>query len=185
MYLFMMVSLDGFFEGAEHDLSWHNVDAEFNDFADKQLDESSTLVFGRKTYQMMESFWPTDIGIHAAPNTAKRMNSLDKIVFSKTLEKAEWNNSKIYDNDIASVIESCKKMSGKDIAVLGSSDLCVTLIKENLLDELRIMVNPVILGGGKPLFSGLAKTLKLELISERTFKSGNILATYKLHKQSS
>ena len=180
MYLFMMVSLDGFFEGAEHDLSWHNVDAEFNDYADKQLDESSTLVFGRKTYQMMASFWPTDVGIQAAPDTAKRMNSLDKIVFSKTLEKVEWNNSKIYDNDIATVIESYKKMPGKDIAVLGSSNLCVTLIKENLLDEIRIMVNPVILGKGTPLFAGLQTPTKLSLNSSRKFQSGNVLLNYKV-----
>lgn len=178
----MMVSLDGFYEGPEHDISWHNVDSEFNDFADKQLDESSTLIFGRRTYQMMADFWPSDIAIKTAPGTAKRMNALHKIVFSRTLQKAEWNNSELYDGDIATVIRDAKKMPGKDLAVLGSSDLCVTLIKEGILDEIRIMVNPVLLGNGKRLFSGITKPLKLELINERTFKSGNILLTYKLHK---
>jgi dihydrofolate reductase len=178
----MMVSLDGFFEGSEHDLSWHNVDSEFNVFANKQLDESSTLVFGARTYQMMANFWPTEIGITAAPNTAKRMNSLDKIVFSRTLKKAEWNNTELHNGDISTVIQSAKEKPGKDIAVLGSSDLCLSLIKEGLLDEIRIMINPVVLGRGKTLFSGITKQLKLELTNERTFKSGNVLLTYKLHK---
>lgn len=177
----MMVSLDGFFEGPEHDLSWHNVDSEFNDFADKQLDESSTLVFGGRTYQMMANFWPTAIAIKTAPNTAKRMNTLDKIVFSRTLKKAEWNNSELHNGDIETVIRNAKQKPGKDIAVLGSSDLCLCLIKEGLLDEIRIMVNPVVLGRGKTLFSGITEPPKLELTGERTFKSGNILLTYKLH----
>jgi dihydrofolate reductase len=181
LYLFMMISLDGFYEGLEHDISWHNVDAEFNDFANKQLDDSSTLVFGGRTYRMMADFWPTDIAMQSAPETAKRMNVLDKIVFSRSIKKAEWNNTTIYDSDIGSVINNAKKKPGKDIAVLGSSDLCLSLIKENLIDEIRIMVNPVVLGHGKTLFSGITKPPKLELTGERTFKSGNILLIYKLH----
>jgi dihydrofolate reductase len=176
----MMVSLDGFYEAPEHDLSWHRVDSEFSDFADKQLDESGVLVFGRRTYQMMADFWPSDSAIKAAPNTASRMNSLPKIVFSRTLKKAEWNNSELYSSGIAEVIRNIEKTPGKDIAVLGSSDLCLTLIKEGLLDEIRIMVNPVVLGQGTPLFSGITKPLNLELTSERTFTSGNVLLTYNL-----
>jgi len=182
MYLFMMVSLDGFFEGPGHDLSWHNVDSEFNDFADKQLDETSTLVFGGKTYKMMADFWPSDIAVKTVANTATRMNSLHKIVFSRTLKKVEWNNSELHNSGIAEAILNTKRKPGKDIAVLGSSNLCLTLIKENLLDEIRIMVNPVVLGHGTPLFSGLNEPLKLELTSERAFKSGNVLLTYTLHK---
>ncbi|HUC95862.1 MAG TPA: dihydrofolate reductase family protein [Candidatus Saccharimonadia bacterium] len=182
MFLFMMVSLDGFFEGIDHDLSWHNVDAEFNDFADKQLDETSTLVFGSRTYKMMADFWPSDIAIKTAPNTATRMNSLHKIVFSRTLKKAEWNNSELHNDNTAAVIRNAKKKPGNDIAVLGSSNLCLSLIKESLLDEIRIMVNPVVLGHGTPLFSGINKPLKLELNSKRSFKSGNVLLTYKLYK---
>ena len=178
----MMVSLDGFYEGPQHDLTWHNVDHEFNDFADKQLDESSILVFGGRTYKMMADFWPSDIAIKMAPNTAKRMNSLDKIVFSRTLKRADWNNTELHNGDISTVIQNAKEKPGKEIAVLGSSDLCLSLIKEGLLDEIRIMVNPVVLGHGKTLFSGIINQLKLELTSERTFKSGNVLLTYKLHK---
>ena len=178
----MMVSLDGFYEGPDHDISWHNVDSEFNDFANKQLDETSTLVFGGRTYKIMEDFWPTDIAIKAAPDTAKRMSSLHKIVFSHTLKQTTWNNTELHSGDVDSVIRRAKKAPGKDIAVLGSSDLCLTLIKDGLLDEIRIMINPVMLGHGKTLFSGITQPLKLELTSERAFGSGNVLLTYKLYK---
>jgi dihydrofolate reductase len=182
MYLFMMLSLDGFFEGKGHDINWHNVDAEFGEFADKQLDESSTLVFGRRTYQMMADFWPTDFAIKNVSETASRMNALPKIVFSRTLEKVEWNNTELHSSNVVTVIQNVKKIPGKDIAVFGSSDLCLTLIKDGLIDEIRIMVNPVVLGHGTPLFSGINGPLKLELTKEHTFKSGNVLLTYKLPK---
>jgi dihydrofolate reductase len=178
----MMVSLDGFYEGLQHDLSWHNVDPEFNDFANKQLDDSSALVFGRKTYEMMANFWLSDIALKNAPDTATRMNSLHKIVFSRTRKTAAWVNSEIHNGDIDSVLRDAKKRASKDIAVLGSSDLCLSLIKDRLLDEIRIMVNPVVIGHGTTLFNGITEPLMLELMSERTFKSGNILLTYKLHK---
>jgi dihydrofolate reductase len=180
MFLFMMVSLDGFVEAPDHDLSWHNVDSEFNEFANKQLDETSTLVFGGTTYKMMADFWPSDMAAKNAPETASRMNSLHKIVFSKTLGKAEWNNSELHSSDIARVIHDAKNESGKDIAVLGSSNLCVALIREGLLDEIRIMVNPVVLGQGTPLFTGINEPLKLNLVGERQFSSGNVLLTYRL-----
>jgi dihydrofolate reductase len=182
MFLFMMVSLDGFFEGPNHDLSWHNVDSEFNVFADKQLDETSTLIFGSRTYEMMANFWPSEIAIKNVPKTAARMNALHKIVFSRTLKRAEWNNTELHNSnsDIAAVIQKVKEKSGNDIAVLGSSNLCLTLIKEGLLDEIRIMVNPVVLGRGTALFSGISEPLKLELVCERTFTSGNVLLTYTL-----
>jgi dihydrofolate reductase len=180
MYLFMMVSLDGFFEGVDHDLSWHNVDEEFNNFAVKQLDETSTLVFGGRTYKMMADFWSADFAIKMDPQTANRMNSFQKIVFSRTLKKANWNNSKLHSTNVASVIRSTKADSSKDVGVLGSSNLCLTLIKERLLDEIRIMVNPVILGKGTSLFSGIETPIKLNLNSSKEFKSGNILLNYRI-----
>lgn len=178
----MMVSLDGFFEGVDHDLSWHNVDTEFNDFAAKQLDETSTLVFGGKTYKMMADFWPTDFATETDPKTADRMNSYPKIVFSRTLKSASWNNSELYSSNVASVLKATKENSTKDIAVLGSSNLCLTLIKEKLLDEIRIMVNPVVLGKGTTLFTGIETPLKLALNTSREFKSGNMLLNYRIIK---
>jgi dihydrofolate reductase len=176
----MMVSLDGFFEGVDHDLSWHNVDAEFNDFAVKQLSETSTLVFGGRTYKMMADFWPTDFAIKTDPQTANRMNYLHKIVFSRTLKAAHWNNSELHSSNVASIVRAVKEDSSKDIAILGSSNLCITLIKEELLDEIRIMVNPVVLGKGTTLFTGIKTPIKLTLDSSRKFQSGNVLLNYRV-----
>ena len=176
----MMVSLDGFFEGEDHDLSWHNVDSEFNNFAVKQLDETDTLVFDGRTYQMMADFWLSDIARKTDPQTATRMNKLHKIVFSRTLHEAGWNNTELHKDNVVSVIRAVKSKLGNDIAVLGSSNLSLTLIKEKLLDEIRIMVNPVVLGQGKLLFSGINMSIELKLTDERAFESGNVLLTYKL-----
>ncbi|WP_326635708.1 dihydrofolate reductase family protein [Streptosporangium sp. NBC_01755] len=90
IFSFMMTTLDGYFEGRNHDLGWHNVDEEFGEFAARQLDESGTLVFGRVTYRLMAGFWPTPEGEKADPAVAARMNGTDKIVASRTPDRAEW-----------------------------------------------------------------------------------------------
>src|SRR5215813_2951666 len=100
LFLFMMVSLDGFFEGPDHSIDWHNVDEEFNEFAARQLDEVDTLVFGRVTYEGMASYWPTVSAIEDDPVIAGKMNSLPKIVFSRTLEMANWENSRLVKENI-------------------------------------------------------------------------------------
>ena len=181
-FLFMMVSADGYFEGVNNDISWHNTDDEFNDFATEQLDEADTLVFGRKTYELMASYWPTTAGTNDDPETAARMNSYEKIVFSKTPLKTDWENVQAYKDDVVSVISTLKQQAGKNIAVLASSNLCLTLIREGLLEEVRLMVNPVVLGKGTSLFTGLACRLDLTLVSSRTFRNGNVLLTYNVIK---
>ena len=141
MFLFMTASVGGYFEGPNHELDWHDVDNEFIDFAVKQLDEVDTLIFGRKTYEMTADFWSSDQAIAADPETAKKMNALPKIVFSHSPRKANWQNTKTYNEDIVPVVKDLKQHSGKAIAVFGSSNLCLTLLKHRLLGELRIMVN--------------------------------------------
>jgi len=178
-YLFMMISLDGYFEGPDHDLHWHNVDAEFNDFAVQQLDKTSALVFGRRTYDLMASFWPSDGALKEDPETATRMNAMKKVVFSRTLQSAEWSNTELHEDDVSGVITKLKNENGnKDVGIFGSSNLCRTLLREQLLDELRIMVNPIVLGKGTSLFAGLEHEFKLTLASSRQFESGNMLLTY-------
>jgi dihydrofolate reductase len=167
-----MVSLDGYFEGKDHDLSWHNVDQEFVDFADQQLDEADTLVFGRKTYEMMASYWPNESG---EDTTAVRMNKSQKVVFSHEAFPVDWENT-VAATDLTTKIQELKSQNGKDIAVLGSSHLGKEMLEGGLLDEVRIMVNPVFIGAGSTLFEGLSK--KLTLTSTRTFANGNVLLTY-------
>lgn len=190
-----MISLDGFIEGPEHDLSWHNVDDEFDAFATQQMKEMGMILFGRRTYELMENFWP-----HHKPTDTEnkivreQMDTVPKIVFSKTLKKVneteDWKNITLKREVIKDEIMKLKQGSagnaskndaggeGKDIAVLGSSNLCVTLLELGLLDELRIMINPVVIGKGTPLFHGLKTKQKFQLTTTQTFKNGNILLTY-------
>lgn len=173
----MMISLDGYFEGKDHDLSWHNVDEEFQGFAIQQLKEIDTIIFGKRTYEMMASFWPTDLA-KDDPVTAELMTKTPKIVISHSLEKADWDNTTLIKENVEDELKRLKGQPGKDLAVFGSSNLCVSLIRMGLLDELRIMVNPVVIGEGTTLFEGLDQKLKLKLINSREFKNGNVLLTY-------
>ena len=178
LFAFNMVTLDGFFEGPNQDISWHNVDDEFNQFAIEQTSSVDTILFGRRTYEVMASYWPTEAAINDDPAIAGLMNSLPKIVFSKTLQKAEWNNTRLIKDNIEEEILKLKGQLGKDIAVFGSADLLSTLIQMDLIDEHRIMVNPVILGSGNPLFKNISDKRKLRFVNLKTFRSGNVLLYY-------
>ncbi len=173
-----MVSLDGYFEGPGHDLRWHNVDGEFVDFAVKQLDGTGAILFGRTTYEMMAGFWPSEQAEKADPETARRMNSLPKYVASRTLKRVDWSNSRLLGKEPGADVAGLKAQDGKDIAVLGSNNLCVSLMEKGLVDEFRIMVNPVALGAGTPLFKGINGKVQLRLTQTKRFKSGNVLLTY-------
>ncbi len=178
LFSFNMVTLDGFFEGPDHDINWHNVDGEFNDFAVNQLSEVDTLLFGRVTYQLMASYWPTPSAITDDPIVADLMNRLPKIVFSKTLGKAEWTNTRLIKDHIAEEILKLKQQPGKDLALFGSANLISTLMQLDLIDEHRIMINPVILGSGNPLFKRAKDKLNLRLLKTRAFGNGNVLLCY-------
>jgi len=176
--IFNLTSLDGYFEGPDRDINWHNVDEEFNKFAEQQTDEFGALLFGRVTYELMAGYWPTEDAKRDDPIIAGLMNSLPKIVFSKTLKHVEWENTRLVNDNFVEAISKLKQEAGKDIAIFGSSDLAVTFIEHGLIDEFRIMVNPIALGKGKSLFKGLKTELYLKLTKTRTFKSGNILLYY-------
>ena len=179
-----MVTLDGFFEGSNQDISWHHVDEEFNEFAIKQLNEIGTLLFGRITYQGMASYWPTESAKTDDPIVARLMNDMPKVVFSKTLNKADWNNTRLVKGDPAEEVSKLKQQPGKDIAIFGSSNLATTLADaaqtsgSSLIDEYRVIVNPVFLGQGTPLLKGIRNKLDLKLLKARVFESGNVLLSY-------
>jgi dihydrofolate reductase len=173
-----LVSIDGYFAGPNGELDWHNVDAEFNEYAVELLNSVDVLLFGRVTYLLMADYWPTSFAVENDPIVADKMNSLPKIVFSKTLDKVEWINTKLIKKNIVEEITKLKHQPGKDIALLGSSNLALTFIQHGLIDEYRVIVNPVVLGNGKPLFKGLKDKLNLKLLNIKTFKSGNVLLYY-------
>jgi len=186
IFLFMMVSLDGYFEGPDHDLSWHHVDAEFNDFAQAQMKEADTILFGRRTYQLMESFWPSKDGLEADPEVAHLMNETSKVVVSSSLETVTetkiWKHVRLINANVEDEITKLKNEKGADIILLASSNLCVSLLEWGLLDEVRIMINPIVIGKGTPLFQGIKEKISLELVKERTFGNGNVLLTYHVRK---
>jgi len=177
--MFNMISLDGYFEVSDKwDLSWHQVDQEFDGFTIEQLREAGGIIFGRVTYEGMASFWQSDEAFKTDPIVAEMMNSLPKFVFSKTIRAAEWNNAKLITGDATNELVDLKMQSGKDLFIFGSSELSTTFIEKNLIDEFRLMVNPVVLGCGGSLFKENNGTIKLKLLKVRTFHNGNILLHY-------
>ncbi len=172
-----MVSIDGYFAGPNGEIDWHNVDAEFNEFAIRQLDTADLLLFGRVTYDLMVSWWPTPDGIKDDPEVARRMNALKKIVFSKTLHDPQWNNTETRTEINAEEIQKLKQSSDKNILIFGSGTIvraCTTL---NLIDEYRLIVAPVVLGSGKSFFAGVEKH-KLKRVEAKPLGSENVLLTY-------
>jgi dihydrofolate reductase len=149
LFAFNLVSLDGFFEGPNHDINWHNVDDEFNQFAIEQTSTLGALLFGRVTYELMASYWPTSATQTDEPVIANWMNTLPKVVFSKTLQTVEWHNTRLVKNNLTAEVLKLKQQSDKDLALFGSANLLSTLIQLDLIDEHRIMVNP--------LFSAVAR----------------------------
>ncbi|HTX79831.1 MAG TPA: dihydrofolate reductase family protein [Longilinea sp.] len=180
---FNLMTLDGFFEGPGHDIKWHNVDKEFDEFSIAQLESAGALLFGRVTYELMANFWPSEMALEDDPIVAKWMNSLPKVVFSRTLETAEWNNTRLVKTNVAGEITKLKQQPGKDLFLFGSADLAATLIKLGLIDEYRILLNPIVLGKGSPLFKGVEKPFKLSLVKTQTFQNGNILLYYQPDKK--
>lgn len=176
--MFNMVSLDGFFEGPSQEIDWHVVDEEFNQYAVDQFSTMDTILFGRITYLLMASFWPTPTAVKEDPLTAKLMNETAKIVFSRSLENADWQNTTLIKGDAAEEIEKLRQLPGRDMMIFGSGQLVSSLAPLGLIDEYRLMVNPVILGSGNPLFSGLKERLHLKLMDSKSFRSGNVLLTY-------
>ncbi len=170
-----LMSLDGFFESPDQKLDWCVVDEEFFEYAKDMLRNAATLLFGRKTYQHMANYWPTA----PADEIENQMNNLPKIVFSGTLQNAEWKNSTLVKSDAAAEISRLKQLPGKDMVILGSASLASFLLQRGLIDEYRVILNPVFLGSGKPLFQDVKERLRLKLSRTTLFGSGVVVLYYK------
>ncbi len=181
LIIFNMITLDGFFEGVNKEIDWHNVDEEFNEFAIKQLDSVEAILFGRITYELMASYWPAQQAKEDDPIIAEKMNSKQKYVFSKSLKNAEWENTKLISNNIEKEINELKNQAKKDLIIFGSGNLSTNLLNLNLVDEIRLIINPVILGKGHLLFEDIRNHMKIHLLKTHTFNSGNVLLAYKIN----
>jgi len=182
--MFNMISVDGFFAGEDGNIDWHTVDDEFNAFAIENMSSVDTYIFGRVTYQLFASYWPEAIKDPASNDEerhiGKTINDARKIVFSKTLKDVSgWAGSELYSDIDPAEVKKWKAQDGKDLIIFGSGSIVCQFTELGLIDEYGFMVSPVILGAGKPLFTGLDMSLKLKLLSAREFKSnGNVLLTY-------
>jgi len=178
---FESVSLDGYFTGVNGDLSWAHTDTkdpEWDAFVNGNASGGGVLVFGRVTYEMMVSYWPTPAAAKNDPVVAEGMNKQPKIVFAKTLKNVSWNNTKLVKGDPAAEIRRMKSEPGENMAVLGSATIVSQLAKEGLVDEYQIVVIPVVLGEGRTLFEGVKEKLRLRLTKTRSFGNGNVVLTY-------
>lgn len=179
--VFENVTLNGFFAGPDGDLSWayaNNSDAELQEFTQRNASTPGVLLLGRVTYQMMESFWPTPAAAKIDPVVARGMNEAEKIVFSRSLKSVTWANTTLVPGDIPGAVRRLKQESGKDLVVLGSGSIVTQLTNAGLVDEYQIVVKPVVLGQGRPLFEGVDTPLALMLTSSRSFGNGTIILNY-------
>jgi dihydrofolate reductase len=175
---FFFASLDGFHEGPGHELDWQLADDEFDAFDLEQLEEAGTFLLGRVTFEGFAEFWPTPAAFEMEPVRAKIFSSLPKVVVSRTLRETQWENTTFIAADVDTEIRKLKEQPGKDILMIGSAKLTAYLIQAGLLDEMRVLVNPILIGSGIPAFP-VDRQVSLELLRSRQFVNGNMLLTYR------
>jgi dihydrofolate reductase len=178
--LMMSVSLDGFIEGPDRELDWHMVDDELHSHFNEQLSAMGAFLFGRVNYELMAGFWPT---ADADPSStgpmvefARIWRDMPKIVYSTTLEHADWNATLVRDV-VPEEVKQLKAQPGGDLA-LGGADLAASFMRHDLIDEYRLYVHPVLIGRGKPLFQPSDARVDLRLAETRTFGNGVVLLHY-------
>lgn len=178
--MFMNVTIDGYFEGPGHDISFFKEEQD-NSFFQEQTGSGpgAVTLMGHRTYDMMKSFWPTPEGQASNPEVAKFMNESPKIVAAHEPFEPGWQNVTVISGDVVAEVRKLKESDGNPIVILGSNTLCVSLLPEGLIDEIQLMVNPVALGEGTPLFHGLSRKVELKLVKTRQFDSGNALLEYR------
>jgi dihydrofolate reductase len=175
--LWNLVTLDGYFEGVNPwDIEWHGSawGEELDRLSTDQLHAADTLLFGRVTYQGMAGYWPT-----ATDHIAALMNGIHKVVFSRTFANADWNNTRLVSTDAADEVARLKAQPGKDMLIFGSATLAASLMGRGLIDEYRIGIAPIVLGGGTPLFKPSPAQLRMQLLEARPLKSGGVLLRYR------
>jgi dihydrofolate reductase len=179
--VFNNVSLDGYFTDRHADMSWgHKQDPEWIEFTRGNAQGDATLLFGRVTYDLMIRYWPTPMAMQSNPAVAERMNNLSKIVFSRTLDKASWNNTRLIKNDLVAEVRRLKEAPGNEMVIMGSGAIISQLTEARLIDDYRIAVAPIILGGGRTMFEGVSSRPPLKRTLSRNFANGTVYLCYEL-----
>ncbi len=186
LIFFMHTSLDGFVAGPKGELNWAKLDDEIFDFVGIMTDQADTALYGRVTYQLMESYWPTAAD---HPNASKHdkehaawYKKVPKVVLSRTISEKGLENTTVISGQLTDNINKIKNQEGKNILIFGSPTASHSLLSQGLIDEFWLFVNPVLLGQGIPLFKGISETIKLNLIETKTFACGVIALHYEKAK---
>lgn len=178
LILFNSVTADGYFEDSKGLVGWHHADAEFNEFAIRQLNESGALLLGRKTFAMMQDYWTSVAAFENNPAVAVIMRDKSKFVVSGTINDSIWENTAFIGGDLFESIMQLKQQSDNDILMFASAALALSFRELGLIDEYRILISPILIGSGKPLFGQSDERIPLKLLHAQTFDSGNILLNY-------
>ncbi|MBZ9738680.1 dihydrofolate reductase family protein [Mesorhizobium sp. CO1-1-4] len=179
--VFNSVSIDGYFSAGDGDYQWAHEganDPELAEFTKSNAQGENALVFGRVTYDVMVAWWPTPEAAKTMPEVAKGMNQAPKYVFSRSLKTASWANTTLLHDDPAGAIARIKASPGPDLTVLGSGTIVAQLTEAGVIDEIQLLVVPVILGSGKSLFSEVSGRPWWNLTKSKTFKNGRVFASY-------
>jgi dihydrofolate reductase len=178
--VFENVTLDGFMAGPNGELDWAIRDDEVTQYSKGGQASTDMFLFGRVTYEMMASFWPTPAGETTNPVFAEFLNNTPKIVFSTTLQTADWQNTEVSNELNKDEILKLKQQHGKNMMIFGSGTIVEQLTNLGLIDEYQLMVNPVILGKGKSLFKGIKERINMKLVKTKTFSNGIVLLQYQM-----
>ncbi|HLI96823.1 MAG TPA: dihydrofolate reductase family protein [Candidatus Baltobacteraceae bacterium] len=181
LIVFNNISLDGYFTDANNDMSFAKRDVddpEYAAFVGQNASGEGISLFGRVTYEMMASFWPTPIAEQMMPEVAESMNARPKIVFSRTLREAPWNNTTLVSDDAVEYVRRLKEQPGPDLAVLGSGQIVSQLAQAELVDEYQFVIVPVVLGKGRTLFETVTRPIALRLTQTRSFQNGSLFLSY-------
>lgn len=179
LLVFNSVTADGYFTDKNGDMSWaHRQDPEWDKFVADNAKSGGELMFGRVTYEMMAGFWPSPMAAQQFPDVARGMNESPKVVFSRTMETAAWNNTRLIKGDLENQVRKLKEESGDQLVVMGSGTIVSQLTQAGLVDEYQIVLNPIVLGEGRTMFEAVKRKVPLILTNTRTFKNGNVLLTY-------
>ena len=185
LVVFNHISLDGYFVDVNGSMMWAHggrstTDDEWNAFVAGNASGEGTLLFGRITYDLMVSYWPTPMAKQNDAAVAERMNALPKVVFSRTLDKAAWNNTKLVKGELTSEVRKMKNEAGEGMVILGSGSIVSQLAQEGLIDSYQFVVNPTVLGKGRSMFEGVKDKMSLKLTKTRAFSNGNVFLSYDL-----
>ena len=190
--MFNRVTADGYFAGPDGNLEWVVQEQELDKTAAEKLPGADTILFGRRTYELFEAFWPhalDDSPTAPDPHSAGRrsqeiramavwINEATKVVFSRTRKDVTWRNSRLLHEFDPRQIEAMKTQPGKDIMIFGSGSIVSQLTQHGLIDEYQFVVSPIVLGSGRPLLSGVSKSSRLDLLEAKKYQSGNVMLRY-------